>query len=65
MRYGQPSIETGIHTLLAAGVRSITILPLYPQYSAATTASCFDKISRLLQQTRVIPHVRFIYSIVF
>ena len=62
MRYGQPSIETGIHTLLAAGVRSITILPLYPQYSAATTASCFDKISQLLQQTRVIPHMRFIAS---
>lgn len=62
MRYGQPSIETGIHTLLAAGVHSITILPLYPQYSAATTASCFDKISQLLQQTRVIPHVRFIAS---
>lgn len=62
MRYGQPSIEAGIHTLLAAGVSSITVLPLYPQYSAATTASCFDKISQLLQQTRAIPNVRFIAS---
>ncbi len=62
MRYGQPSIEAGIHTLLAAGVSSITVLPLYPQYSAATTASCFDKVSQLLQQTRLIPHVRFIAS---
>lgn len=62
MRYGQPSIETGIHTLLAASVRSITILPLYPQYSAATTASGFDKVSQLFQQSRNIPHLRFIAS---
>lgn len=62
MRYGQPSIEAGIKVLLATGVTSIKILPLYPQYSAATTASCFDKISRLLQKSRVIPHLRFIAS---
>lgn len=62
MRYGQPSIEAGIKALLATGVTSITILPLYPQYSAATTASCFDKISQLLQKSRVIPHLRFIAS---
>lgn len=60
MRYGQPSIEAGVKALLAADVTSITILPLYPQYSATTTASCFDKISQLLQQKRVIPHLRFI-----
>ena len=62
MRYGQPSIETGLQELLTAGVTSITILPLYPQYSAATTASCFDKISELLQQSRVIPNLHFISS---
>lgn len=62
MRYGGPSIQAGLEELLAAGVSSITILPLYPQYSAATTASCFDKISQLLQQSRVIPNLRFIAS---
>jgi len=60
MRYGQPSIEAGVSALLTAGVTSITILPLYPQYSAATTASCFDKISELFQQSRVIPNIRLI-----
>ncbi|WP_342146178.1 ferrochelatase [Rickettsiella endosymbiont of Aleochara curtula] len=60
MRYGQPSIQAGLKQLLAAGVSSITILPLYPQYSAATTASCLDKISQLLQRSRVIPNLRFI-----
>ncbi|WP_342219602.1 ferrochelatase [Rickettsiella endosymbiont of Miltochrista miniata] len=62
MRYGQPSIRAGLKQLLGAGVSSITILPLYPQYSAATTASCLDKISQLLRQSRVIPNLRFIAS---
>jgi ferrochelatase len=62
MRYGQPSIEAGVNALLAAGITSVTILPLYPQYSAATTASCFDKISELFQQSRIIPNIRFIAS---
>lgn len=62
MRYGRPSIQAGLEELLAAGVSSITILPLYPQYSAATTASCFDTISQLLQQSRAIPNLRFIAS---
>lgn len=60
MRYGQPSIQAGLKQLLVAGVSSITILSLYPQYSAATTASCLDKISQLLQRSRVIPNLRFI-----
>lgn len=62
MRYSNPNIETGLRELLAADVSSIVILPLYPQYSAATTASCFDKISQLLQQSRFIPNLRFIAS---
>lgn len=62
MRYGKPTIEAGLRELLAAGVSSIVILPLYPQYSAATTASCFDKISQILQQSRLIPNLRFIAS---
>lgn len=62
MRYGNPSIKTGLQELLAAGVTSISVLPLYPQYSAATTASCFDKMCELLQQSRVIPNLHFISS---
>ncbi|MGC1854581.1 MAG: ferrochelatase [Candidatus Aquirickettsiella sp.] len=62
MRYGKPNIQAGIKHLLAADVSCVTVLPLYPQYSAATTASCFDKISQLLQQSRVIPNLRFIAS---
>lgn len=62
MRYGKPSIQAGLKKLLAADVSSITILPLYPQYSAATTASCFDKISEFFQTSRIIPQLKFISS---
>lgn len=62
MRYGKPSIQAGLEELLAAGVTSITVLPLYPQYSAATTGSCFDKISKFFQTSRVIPSLNFIAS---
>lgn len=62
MRYGKSNIEAGLRELFAVGVSSIVILPLYPQYSAATTASCFDKITQLLQQSRLIPNLRFIAS---
>ncbi len=36
------------------------MLPLYPQYSATTTASTFDEISRILRQWRWLPELRFI-----
>lgn len=62
MRYGKPSIQAGLRQLLAEGVSSLTILPLYPQYSAATTASCFDEMSELLKASRVIPELHFISS---
>ncbi|MFZ0219611.1 MAG: ferrochelatase [Candidatus Aquirickettsiella sp.] len=62
MRYGKPSIAAGLQELLATGVTSITVLPIYPQYSAATTASCFDKISAFLQRSRVVPNLNFIAS---
>jgi protoporphyrin/coproporphyrin ferrochelatase len=62
MRYGKPSIQAGLKQLLTARVSSITILPLYPQYSATTTASCFDKITEILRTSRVIPNLHFIAS---
>lgn len=62
MRYGQPSIQTVLGNLLQSNLQSLTILPLYPQYSAATTASCFDVVSNVFKQQRFIPSLRFISS---
>lgn len=63
MRYGQPSIQAGLKNLLQNNAMgSLTVLPLYPQYSAATTASSFDVIANVFKQQRVLPSVYFISS---
>lgn len=60
MRYGKPTIQTGLEQLRAANVRSIVVLPLYPQYSAATNGSCFDSVSGYFKKSRFTPHLHFI-----
>ena len=60
MRYGQPSIATALRQLRAAGVCRLLVLPLYPQYAAATTASAFDAIAAELQTWRWLPELRLI-----
>jgi len=60
MRYGQPSIESGLEKLRDAGAQRILVLPLYPQYSAATTASTFDAVANTLKKWRWVPELRFV-----
>lgn len=60
MRYGSPSIPTVLSQLKAEGYERILILPAYPQYSATTTASNFDAVTRHYQRTRHLPELRFI-----
>ncbi len=60
MRYGNPSVDAGLGELRAAGARRVLVLPLYPQYSATTTASTFDAVSARLRQRRWIPELRFV-----
>jgi len=60
MRYGNPSIENALKKLQSQHVRRLLILPLYPQYCAATTGSTFDAVTNVLQKWRWIPEVRFI-----
>ena len=60
MRYGEPSIAAGLQALREAGARRILVLPLYPQYSATTTASTLDAVTRELQQWRWVPELRFV-----
>ena len=62
MRYGNPGIKLKLQTLKDAGCENIIILPLYPQYAAATTATVCDEVYRSLMGMRwqpslqVIPH---------
>ncbi len=57
-RYGKPDITQGIVTLKEHGCMRILVLPLYPQYAAATTASAYDKIFETLKAMRWQPAVR-------
>ena len=52
MRYGQPSIESVMQKFQEQGVDRLLVLPLYPQYSATTTASTFDAIFRVMGRQR-------------
>jgi ferrochelatase len=60
MRYGNPSIESAINKLTEMNVRNIIILPLYPQYSGATTGSTFDAVADVFKRTRWVPQLNFI-----
>ena len=60
MTYGQPSIAAGLRKLREQRVRKIVILPLYPQYSATTTAAVFDAVATELKSWRWVPETRFI-----
>jgi len=60
MRYGNPSIANGLAELREQGANKILVLPLYPQYSATTTASTFDAVSAALRCDSDMPELRFI-----
>lgn len=58
MRYGSPSTESVVRRLVDAGCDRIVSLPLYPQYSATTTATANDQLFRALMKLRWAPAVR-------
>ncbi|MFT6201041.1 MAG: ferrochelatase [Granulosicoccus sp.] len=60
MRYGEPSIANTLETMQQQGVRRLLVLPLYPQYSGATTGSTFDAIAADFMHRRWLPDFRFI-----
>lgn len=60
MRYGNPSFASVLDNMFAQGVRKILVLPLYPQYSASTSASTFDELANNFTQRRWLPDLRFI-----
>jgi ferrochelatase len=60
MRYGRPAIGSALQALQRAGARRVLVLPLYPQYSATTTASIFDAVTEELRRWRWLPELRFI-----
>ena len=60
MRYGNPSIKSKIYKLHEQGCENLVILPLYPQYAAATTATVCDEVYRTLMKMRWQPSLKII-----
>ena len=60
MRYGNPSIKSKIYKLKEQGCENLVILPLYPQYAAATTATVCDEVYRTLMDMRWQPSLKII-----
>lgn len=60
MRYGNPSLKSKIHQMRKNGCDNITIVPLYPQYCAATTATVCDETFRVLMKMRWQPIIKIV-----
>lgn len=59
MNYGNPSISKIMMSQFNQGCNKILIVPMYPQYSATTTASVVDNVNRVLKNMRWQPTIRF------
>ena len=60
MRYGNPAIADALDDLQGKGCNRILVLPLYPQYAAATTASTFDAVADWCRNVRNLPGLAFV-----
>ena len=60
MRYGEPAIDSTLDALKAEGMARLLVLPMYPHYAAATTASTIDAVATWAQHTRRVPELRVI-----
>ena len=60
MRYGQPAVAQGLDELRREGANRVLVLPLYPQYASATTASVWDAVAGWARQARHVPEFRFV-----
>jgi ferrochelatase len=60
MQVGNPSVASTVRSLIARGVDRLIVLPLYPQYSATTTASATDVLFAALMKERCVPALRIV-----
>jgi ferrochelatase len=60
MQVGNPPVGQVVHELIGAGVERLIVLPMYPQYSATTTASAMDALFTCLMRERRVPAIRVV-----
>ena len=62
MTYGSPGLTDQLHTLAKEGVERLFVVPMYPQYSATTTAPIYDQIARFQLKRREVMDIRIVKS---
>lgn len=62
MRYGNPTLKSTLVDIMASDNSRILVLPMYPQYSATTTATAIDQVSKHVKKMRFVPELRFVRS---
>lgn len=60
MRYGQPSVAHKLDEFQKLGVEKLLVLPMFPQYASATTASIFDAVAQFFKGRWWLPELRFV-----
>lgn len=60
MTYGQPSLRAALDTLCRQGIEKIVVLPLFPQYSATSTAAVYDVVQQWSREQRNLPTLSII-----
>jgi ferrochelatase len=60
MQVGQPAVAGVVHEMIESGVERLLVLPMYPQYSATTTASATDALFQALMKERRVPALRIV-----
>ncbi len=60
MQVGNPPLAETVHELIERGIDRLIVLPMYPQYSATTTASATDVLFRALMNERLVPALRLV-----
>jgi ferrochelatase len=60
MQVGNPSVGAVVHKAIANGIERLIVVPMYPQYSATTTASALDCLFRALEKERRVPALRIV-----
>jgi protoporphyrin/coproporphyrin ferrochelatase len=60
MLYSPPDVPQALDRLRASGAQRLLVLPLFPQYCAATSAAAFDQVSAQLRHWRALPDLQFV-----
>jgi ferrochelatase len=60
MLYSTPDVAQGLAALRAEGAQRIVVLPLFPQYSATTSAAVYDQVGEALRQWRFVPELHLL-----